>query len=61
LVGKGWATSSALAAEDGADFTWVWIGPHDDMSDLLNNRARFRMRLDSALLHPGVESACRRV
>ena len=34
-VGKLWSARiglnhRALAVEDGADFTWVWIGPHDE-------------------------------
>ena len=34
-VGKLWSVRAginhrALAVEDGADFIWVWIGPHDE-------------------------------
>ena len=29
----------ALAVEDGADFTWVWIGPHDEYVRLVKQRS----------------------
>jgi len=34
-VGKLWSVRvgphhRALAVEDGADFVWVWVGPHDE-------------------------------
>ena len=43
-VGKLWSVRAglnhrALAVEDGADFIWVWIGPHDEYIRLINERA----------------------
>lgn len=39
-VGKFWSARvglahRALAVEDGADFTWVWIGTHDEYNRML--------------------------
>ena len=39
-VGKLWSARvginhRALAVEDGADFIWVWIGPHDEYQRLI--------------------------
>ena len=39
-VGKLWSVRAgishrALAVEDGADFIWVWIGPHDEYRRLI--------------------------
>ncbi len=28
----------ALAVEDGADFIWVWIGPHDEYKRLIKQQ-----------------------
>jgi hypothetical protein len=28
----------AVAVEDGADFIWVWIGPHDDYQRLIKQQ-----------------------
>jgi len=28
----------ALAVEDGADFIWVWIGPHDEYRRLIKQQ-----------------------
>lgn len=38
LVGKGRAKPRALAIEDGSDFIWVWIGPHDEYRRLIRQR-----------------------
>ena len=40
-VGKFWSARvgiahRALATQDGEDFTWVWIGGHDDYEQLIN-------------------------
>ena len=42
-VGKLWSVRvglnhRALALEDGADFMWVWIGPHDDYKRLIKQQ-----------------------
>jgi hypothetical protein len=42
-VGKLWSVRvginhRALAAEDGADFIWVWIGPHDEYKRLIKQQ-----------------------
>jgi len=42
-VGKLWSVRAginhrALAAEDGADFIWVWIGPHDEYRRLIKRQ-----------------------
>ena len=42
-VGKLWSVRAginyrALAVEDGADFTWVWIGPHDEYRRLIKQQ-----------------------
>jgi len=42
-VGKLWSVRAglnhrALAVEDGPDFIWVWIGPHDEYIRLINQR-----------------------
>ena len=42
-VGKLWSVRAginhrALAVEDGADFTWVWIGPHDEYRRLIRQQ-----------------------
>ena len=29
----------ALAVQDGADFIWVWIGPHDEYERLIKQQA----------------------
>lgn len=39
-VGKFWSVRTginnrALAVEDGSDFIWVWIGPHDEYKRLI--------------------------
>ena len=34
-VGSG---HRALAVEDGADFTWVWIGSHDEYDAIIRGR-----------------------
>lgn len=39
-VGKLWSARAglnyrALAVEDGPDFIWVWIGPHDEYERLI--------------------------
>jgi len=33
------ANYRALAFEDGADFIWVWIGPHDEYQRLIKQHA----------------------
>ena len=43
-VGKLWSVRAglnhrALAVQDGADFIWVWIGPHDEYRRLINQQA----------------------
>ncbi len=40
-VGKYWSARvgqdyRALAIKDGSDFTWVWIGKHDEYERLIN-------------------------
>ena len=42
-VGKLWSVRvginhRALAVEDGADFIWVWIGPHDEYKRLIKQQ-----------------------
>jgi hypothetical protein len=42
-VGKLWSVRAgighrALAIEDGADFIWVWIGPHDEYRRLIKQQ-----------------------
>ena len=42
-VGKLWSVRAglnhrALAVEDGADFLWVWIGPHDEYRRLIKQQ-----------------------
>jgi hypothetical protein len=42
-VGKFWSVKAginhrALAVEDGADFIWVWIGPHDEYRRLIKQQ-----------------------
>jgi hypothetical protein len=42
-VGKLWSVRAginhrALAVEDGADFIWVWIGPHDEYQRLIKQQ-----------------------
>jgi hypothetical protein len=42
-VGKLWSVRAginhrALAVEDGADFIWVWIGPHDEYRRLIKRQ-----------------------
>ena len=42
-VGKFWSARvglayRALATEDGADFIWVWIGPHDEYRRLIKRQ-----------------------
>jgi hypothetical protein len=43
-VGKLWSVRAginyrALAVEDGADFTWVWIGLHDEYRRLIKQQS----------------------
>jgi hypothetical protein len=42
-VGKLWSVRAginhrALAVQDGADFIWVWIGPHDEYKRLIKQQ-----------------------
>ncbi len=42
-VGKLWSARvglnhRALAVQDGEDYTWVWIGPHDDYVRLIKQQ-----------------------
>ncbi len=42
-VGTLWSVRAghnhrALAVEDGADFVWVWIGPHDEYKRLIKHQ-----------------------
>lgn len=42
-VGKLWSMRAginhrALAVEDGANFIWVWIGPHDEYRRLIKQQ-----------------------
>jgi hypothetical protein len=42
-VGKLWSARvginhRALAVEDGAEFIWVWIGPHDEYQRLIKQQ-----------------------
>jgi len=42
-VGEMWSARvgqahRALAAEDGTDFTWVWVGSHDDYEKMIKGR-----------------------
>jgi hypothetical protein len=42
-VGKLWSARAglshrALAVEDGPDFIWVWIGPHDEYERLIKQQ-----------------------
>ena len=39
-IGKFWSARAglnywALAVDDGPDFVWVWIGPHDEYENLV--------------------------
>jgi hypothetical protein len=43
-VGKLWSVRAginhrALAVQDGADFIWVWIGPHDEYKRLIKQQS----------------------
>ena len=43
-VGELWSARvginyRAIAVEDGADFIWVWIGPHDEYRRLIKQQA----------------------
>lgn len=43
-IGKLWSARvginyRAIAVEDGADFIWVWVGPHDEYRRLIKQRA----------------------
>ena len=43
-VGKLWSARvginyRAIAVEDGADFIWVWVGPHDEYQRLIKREA----------------------
>jgi hypothetical protein len=43
-VGKLWSVRvginhRALAVEEGADFIWVWIGPHDEYKRLIKEQS----------------------
>jgi len=35
----------AIAVEDGADFIWVWIGPHDEYQRMIKQRAADKLSL----------------
>ncbi|HJX10642.1 MAG TPA: hypothetical protein VJ733_09080, partial [Candidatus Binatia bacterium] len=42
-VGKLWSVRAgphhrALAVEDGTDFIWVWIGPHDEYERIIKQQ-----------------------
>jgi hypothetical protein len=42
-IGKLWSARvginyPAVAVEDGADFIWVWIGPHDEYQRLIKQQ-----------------------
>ena len=42
-VGKLWSARAglkhrALAVEDGKDFIWVWIGPHDEYQRMIRQQ-----------------------
>jgi len=42
-VGKLWSARAgshyrALAVEDGSDFIWVWIGPHDEYERMIKQK-----------------------
>jgi hypothetical protein len=42
-VGKLWSVRAGInyrapAVEDGADFTWVWIAPHDEYKRLIKQQ-----------------------
>jgi hypothetical protein len=42
-IGKLWSARAglnyrALAVEDGQDFIWVWIGPHDEYKRLIKQQ-----------------------
>jgi len=42
-VGQFWSARialnyRALAVEDGSDFVWVWIGPHDEYRQLIRKQ-----------------------
>jgi hypothetical protein len=42
-VGKLWSariglSHRALAVQDGADFIWVWIGPHDEYRRMIKQQ-----------------------
>ena len=43
-VGKLWSVRAginhrALAVQEGSDFIWVWIGPHDEYRRLIKQQA----------------------
>jgi hypothetical protein len=43
-IGKLWfarvgTNYRAVAVEDGADFIWVWVGPHDEYLRLIKQQA----------------------
>ena len=42
-IGKLWSARvgikyRAVAVEDGADFIWVWVGPHDEYQRLIKQQ-----------------------
>ena len=42
-IGKLWSARvgvnyRAIAVEDGADFIWVWVGPHDEYQRLIKQQ-----------------------
>jgi hypothetical protein len=42
-VGKFWSVRArinhrALALQDGSDFSWIWIGPHDEYMRLVKQQ-----------------------
>jgi hypothetical protein len=39
LVGESGPSSSALAFEDGEDFVWMWIGPHDEYERIIKQQS----------------------
>lgn len=46
-VGKPWSGRvgphyRALAVEDGADFIWVWVGPHDEYERRIKQQSELR-------------------
>jgi len=43
-IGKLWSARvginyRAIAVKDGADFIWVWVGPHDEYQRLIKQHA----------------------